>query len=145
MDCWSIDCHKLPMHATEVNYAMKYSCWSRRHVKWIWAGACCGSDFCVTGTFRSQTCVARRQHCSHLDSGIRLAPLCRMLILLVASSGDVYRFGAILRELLTRKEANWIWFRGLCWWREKLVCSGFGSSSKLENLVMLWIMLLWIL
>ena len=47
--------------------------------------------------------LCRRQHCSHLDSGIRLAPFCRMLMLLDASSGDVYSFGAILRELLTRK------------------------------------------
>lgn len=48
--------------------------------------------------------LCRRQHCSHLDSGTRLAPFCHMLILLVASSGDIYSFGVILRELLTGKE-----------------------------------------
>ena len=70
--------------------------------------------------------LCRRQHCSHLDSGNRLAPFCRMRILLDASSGDVYSFGAILRELLTRKEPTGSHFKG---WVEGRNLGAVGSTA----------------
>jgi len=50
-----------------------------------------------------------------------------MLILLVASCGDVYSFGVILLELLIVKEPTGSDFKG-CVEKGETWCSGFGSS-----------------